>query len=149
LILLDGFCFRSVLRSVGLGSGPWNESGAADGIIQLFGPIFWHYVIVPNVTIPNATIPNVTIPNVTIPNITILNVTIPNVTIPNVTIPNVTIPNVTIPNVTILNVTIPNVTIPNVTIPKLVKIPNININPAIPPSKLGEGEVLSSYPDLT
>jgi hypothetical protein len=46
------------------------------------------------------------------------------------------------------NVTIPNVTIPNVTIPKLVKIPNINRNPASPPTKLGEGEVLSSYPDL-
>jgi hypothetical protein len=41
------------------------------------------------------------------------------------------------------------VIVPNVTIPKLVKIPNINRNPAIPPTKLGEGEVLSSYPDLT
>ncbi len=51
----------------------------------------------------------------------------------------VIVPNVTIPNVTIPNVTIPNVTIPNVTIPKLVKIPNINRNPAIPPTKLGEG----------
>jgi hypothetical protein len=33
----------------------------------------------------------------------------------------------------------PYVTIPNVTFPKLVKIPNINKNPAIPP-KLGEGK---------
>ncbi len=41
------------------------------------------------------------------------------------------------------------VIVPNVTIPKLVKIPNINRNPTIPPTKLGEGEVLSSYPDLT
>ncbi len=55
-------------------------------------------------------------------------------------------------------VIVPNVTIPNVTIPKVIKIPNINKNPAIPPSlaysegkgtKLGDGEVLSSYPDLT
>ncbi len=46
---------------------------------------------------------------------------------------------VIVPNVTIPNVTIPNVTIPNVTMPKLVKIPNINRNPAIPPTKLGEG----------
>jgi hypothetical protein len=30
-------------------------------------------------------------------------------------------------------VIVPYVTIPNVTIPKLVKIPNINRNPAIPP----------------
>ncbi len=28
---------------------------------------------------------------------------------------------------------VPYVTIPNVTVPKLVKIPNINKNPAIPP----------------
>ncbi len=64
-----------------------------------------------------------------------------------VIVPNVTIPNVTIPNVTIPNVTIPNVTILKVTIPKLVKIPNINRNPTIPPTKLGEGEILSSYPE--
>ena len=30
-------------------------------------------------------------------------------------------------------VIVPNVTFPNVTIPKLVKIPNINRNPTIPP----------------
>ncbi len=32
--------------------------------------------------------------------------------------------------------------------PESRKIQNINRNPAIPP-KLGEGEVLASYPDLT
>jgi hypothetical protein len=46
-------------------------------------------------------------------------------------------------------VIVPNVTIPNVTTPKVVKIPNINRNPAIPPklslvrgkgTKLGEVE---------
>ncbi len=40
----------------------------------------------------------------------------------------------------------PHVTIPNVTIPRVVKIPNINRNPAIPTklrggkARLGEGE---------
>jgi hypothetical protein len=45
-------------------------------------------------------------------------------------------------------VIVPNVTIPNATFPKVIKIPNINRNPAIPPrlapnlkgAKLSDGE---------
>jgi hypothetical protein len=39
------------------------------------------------------------------------------------------------------NVTVPNITFPNVTIPKLVKIQNINRNPAIPPLYMPEASI--------